>query len=175
MRKLVVSIALAIALLVLALPAPAHEGRRVDGYEIVFGWRVEPAYVGEFNGPELTIYEVVDDKRGEPVSDLENTLQLEVRFGPASKILPLRPALNQPGHYIANLIPTRPGDYTFHLTGTIGDVEIDEEFSSAAGEFSTVEPLTDMLFPDSDLPTVLELQAQIDELRAMIEALQEQE
>ena len=44
-------------LLALFATVSAHEGREVgDGkYEIVFGWRVEPAYTNLLNGPELEI------------------------------------------------------------------------------------------------------------------------
>lgn len=162
----------------------AHEGRVVEGYEIVLGWRVEPAFVGEYNGPEFFIYEHIEHEegeheegeeqstRGEPIVGAEETLQLEVSFGSATKILNIRPAFRDPGHYIGELIPTRPGDYTFHLTGTIGDIEIDEVFTSADGKFGSVEPVNDILFPDESLVTIQDLQAQIDDLRALLEALQ---
>lgn len=151
----------------------AHERRTVDDYQLVFGWRGEPAFVGLMNGPKLFVFELTEDgEQGDPVTGLEETLTLEVTFGPASKVLVLRPAFGDPGHYIADLIPTRPGDYSFRLTGTIGDVEIDEAFTSADGEFGTVEPVTDIMFPDDELPSLVELQTQLEELRAMIEALQ---
>src|SRR5690606_37558001 len=47
-------VALALVVL-LAPPASAHETREVGDYALVFGWQVEPAYVGVYNGPELTI------------------------------------------------------------------------------------------------------------------------
>lgn len=122
----------------------AHEGREVGEYAIVFGWRVEPAYTDILNGPEITI---VHHDTEEPVAGAEETLTLEVSFGPDAKQLKLRAVYNQPGHYTADLIPTRPGDYSFRLTGKIGDTEIDETFSSADGEFSTVEPISDIRFP----------------------------
>ncbi|MDX2137243.1 MAG: hypothetical protein SF123_04050, partial [Chloroflexota bacterium] len=33
----------------------AHEGREIGDYTIEIGWRVEPAYTGLINGPEITI------------------------------------------------------------------------------------------------------------------------
>jgi hypothetical protein len=144
-RGLILGVGLALILVFVSLiPAAAHEGREVGDYVIVFGWRVEPAYTELLNGPEVTITEHDTD---EPVAGLEETLQLEVSFGPATKTLTLRPVFDTPGHYTADLIPTRPGDYSFRLTGTIGDVEVDETFSSADGEFSTVEPIDDLRFP----------------------------
>jgi hypothetical protein len=152
----------------LGIPALAHEGREVGEVEIVFGWRVEPAYTGIFNGPEFTV-KMHGDAHGEHepeataeadhsdsedhsedegmVAGLEETLQLEVSYGGQSKMLRLRAMFGQPGHYTADLIPTQPGDYIFRLFGTIGDLEIDETFSSAEGAFSSVEPISDIQFP----------------------------
>jgi hypothetical protein len=173
-RKLVITLLLLIAVLAVSIsPAIAHERREVEGYQLVFGWRSEPALVGVFNGPELFVYELTEDgERGDPVSGLADGLSLEISFGPASRTLTLREAFGDPGHYIADLIPTRPGDYSFHVTGTINDVGIDEVFTSADGEFGSVEPASDIMFPDETMPTIQDLQAQIDELRAIIEALQ---
>lgn len=162
---------LCLALLIVVIPASAHEGREVGEYTIVFGWRVEPAYTGLFNGPELTITmaneheepeETATEKVGEHtdlgtgddhhaeasmVKGAEETLQLEVMLGDQSKMLRLRGVFGEPGHYTADLIPTRPGDYRFRLTGTINGTEVDEVFSSADGEFSTVELVEDIQFP----------------------------
>lgn len=171
--KFVRMIFLAVFLLsVLVVPAGAHEGREVGPFVMVFGWRVEPAYTGQFNGPELII--TLHDSK-EPVRNAEKTLSLEVGFGPLSMSLPLRPVPNAPGHYTADLIPTVPGDYRFHLTGSLGRVEIDEVFSSADGEFSTVEPVEDIMFPkeSSTLQGRIDaLQQQIDELKKLIDSLQ---
>lgn len=156
---------------VLALPVAAHEGREVGEYMIVFGWRVEPAITGYPNGPELTISHHDTE---EPLENAEETLRLEVLFGDQAMKLPLQAAWGEPGHYIADLIPTLPGDYTFHLTGTIGDVTVDEMFTSADGEFSSVEPATDIMFPQVEAADVSGLQAQIAALEAQIAELQAQ-
>ena len=150
-----------------SLPVRAHEGREVGEYVIVFGWRVEPAYAGVLNGPEFT---VEHHDTGEAVEGLEETLQLMIHFGDQSRLLTLYPVWGEPGHYTADLLPTRPGDYSFHLFGAIAETEVDEMFSSADGEFSTIEPAADITFPALD-DTTAALQAQIDELRAQIEAL----
>lgn len=141
-KMLVVIVLAALALAV--VPLSAHEGREVGEYVIEFGWRVEPVYTDLFNGPELTI-EHHDTE--EAVEGLADSLQLDVSFGSASKTLTLREDFFNPGHYTADLIPTRPGDYSFHLTGMIGETPVDETFSSADGEFSTVEPIDDIRFP----------------------------
>jgi len=131
-------------LLTLALPTLAHEGREVGEALIVFGWRVEPAYTTLLNGPELFINHHDTE---EPIEGLEETLQLEISFGDQTKVLRLRAVFGEPGSYTADLIPTQPGDYSFRLTGTIGETEVDETFTSADGEFSPVEPVSDILFP----------------------------
>lgn len=134
-----------LAVAAVVIPVVAHEGREVaEEYLVVFGWREEPAYTTLFNGPEFTVKLHSDES---PVEGLEETLKLEVSYGGQSKMLRLRAELDQPGSYTADMIPTQPGDYTFRLTGTIDGVEIDETFSSAEGEFSTVEPISDIQFP----------------------------
>ena len=149
----------------------AHEGREVGDYTIEIGWRVEPAYTGLMNGPEITISlhggeddhaetdaesedghnstdaDDHDDDTSNRVVGLEDTLQVELIFGPASKMLNLRAVPDEPGHYSADLIPTRPGDYTFRVFGTIEGFEIDESFSASDGQFSSVEPIEDIQFP----------------------------
>lgn len=164
--------------------ASAHEGREIGPYEIQFGWQVEPAYAGIYNGPELRIVQKGATEADEkPVTSAEKRLQLKVMFGNQSKVLKLQPDGQDPGHYTASLTPTRPGDYTFQLTGTISSTGamstsemitptvINEKFTSTTGEFSTVEPASDILFPDTKADMV-SLQTQIDALKTQIKALQ---
>lgn len=152
--------------------ASAHEGREVGDFTIEIGWRVEPAYTGLVNGPEITVTrhaeaegnheeEATPEAEGEHSNEgaeahdesnngvigLDSTLQIEVTFGPASRILNLRPVVDEPGHYTATLMPMRPGDYTFRVFGTIEGLEVDETFSAADGQFSSVEPIEDIQFP----------------------------
>lgn len=167
-------IALAIIVLIVGFlvlhttPAQAHEGRDLGPYHLVVGWRVEPAFVGVTNGPEIFIS--MKDDATKKVEGAEKTLKLEVMFGDKTKEVKLNAAYKDPGHYIANVTPTRAGDYTFHVTGKIGDTAIDEKFTSADGKFGSVDPSSDILFPD-DKQDVASLQSQIDALKADIEAL----
>jgi hypothetical protein len=156
-----------LAALLIMLPAYAHEGREIaETYEIFFGWREEPAYAGLMNGPEVSI--AMHDGSEFP-ADTAVALQAEVSFGDQTTTLTFDEAFGEVGHYIADLIPTLPGDYSFRLTGTIGDAAVDEVFSSADGEFSSVEPASDIMFPV--IPTVDE---RIAALEARIAALEEQ-
>ncbi len=185
---------LILALLVVTVPALAHEHREVGDYTLTFGWQEEPAFAGLLNGPELFIEMAHHDEEhteeegdhehsdeaSEPemaadMSAVEVTLQAEVRFGDQTITLNFRPAWGETGRYIAELIPALPGDYSFHITGTIGETTVDEVFTSADGDFSSVEPATDIIFPA--LPLVdnarLEaLEARIAELEAQITELQ---
>lgn len=153
---------LSLLLVALAVPVLAHEGREVGEYQIVFGWRLEPAYTNILNGPEFTVAphggghseeaegshdDTGSDHASDGITGLEDTLQIEVTYGGQSKILRLRAVYGEPGSYTADLIPTQPGDYSFRIFGKIGDVEVDETFDSSKGEFSTVEPITDIQFP----------------------------
>jgi hypothetical protein len=160
-------------LLIVIIPVAAHEGREVGEYVLSFGWREEPAYAGMMNGPEVFI-SLHDAGEGEAFSqDVEVQLQTEVTFGDQSLTIPLRPAFETSGHYIADLVPTLPGDYTFRVFGTIGDTEVDETFSSADGEFSTVEPAGDILFPavDNVDTRIAALEEKIAALEAKLEEL----
>lgn len=171
---------LVLSLMISVLPAFAHEGREVGDYLLTFGWRVEPALVGIANGPELSIahhdehegeegdHEHADEAEEET---LEVSLQIEVSFGPATRTMAMRPVWGETGHYVADLIPTRPGDYTFRIFGTIGDLEVDETFASSDGAFSGVEPASDVMFPD-DIPSMVDLLARLESLEALVAELQ---
>ena len=159
----------------------AHEGREAgDDYEIHFGWQVEPAYAGVYNGPELFVHQKGASEEDEtPVEGAEKTLKLKVTFGSQSKELKLEPVVDDPGHYVASLTPTRPGDYSFQLTGMISTTDaisptvVNETFTSSDGEFSSIEPAGDVLFPDNKVDMV-SLQSQVDALKTQVDALKKE-
>ncbi len=171
--------ALLIGALMLALPVFAHEGRVVGDYELVFGWRNEPAISNQINGPELfiSLHSGEQSDAQAALEALDIQLQAEVTFGPEAIVLVLAPArpyfADGSVHLVADLIPTLPGDYTFHITGTIDDIPVDETFSSADGEFSSVEPASDIQFPRAgimDLSALLERLAALESRVAQLEA-----
>jgi hypothetical protein len=53
-------------------------------------------------------------------------LRLEIVYGGQSKLLILQPLGTEPGRYQARLTPTRAGVYSLHLSGRVGEVEINE-------------------------------------------------
>jgi hypothetical protein len=151
------------ALLALFATVSAHEPRVVGNYHIALGWASEPAYTGLLNKVEIFIsqedpnaptatpaaeaHDDDDEGGGTPVSGADETLKLEIGYGGKTKALKLSEDYETAGHYLADVIPTQAGDYTFHLTGKIGDTDVDETFNSADGKFSSVEPITDIQFP----------------------------
>jgi hypothetical protein len=178
MKRLSLMTAFLLTLFVLTLSVSAHEGREIEPYQLMVGWRNEPAYVGLLNGPEFFISEGGEARDNTfPPSDQVN-LRLEVSFGDTTKRLVLQHFSGDNGHYFANLIPTRPGDYSFHLTGTIEDTVVDEIFSSADGRFSRVEAAADLMFPPLEEATsegnteIADLEARITALEAIIAQLQ---
>lgn len=165
----------------MALPAFAHEEREVGDYVIAFGWRVEPALSGQLNGPDLYI------SLPEPSADQETILaelavdvQVEVSYGGETTTVALEPdfpfyeEFDGVGYvnYVANLLPTVPGDYTFQVTGTIGEQATDETFTSADGMFSTIEPAEDVMFPLGGMIDVAALLERIEALEARIAELE---
>jgi hypothetical protein len=158
---IVVAAALSGLLLLPASAAPAHEGRTQGDLEMVVGFGTEPAYAGQPNSVQLILV-----RDGEPVVDLGDTLDVEVSFGDQAHRFPLEPnfavgAFGEPGDYRAWFIPTRAGQYTFHLAGTIQGEDVDQTFTSGPRTFSDVEDPKQIQFPVQD-PTNGELAERID-------------
>lgn len=152
--------------------ASAHEVREVGDLTLVVGWSGEPAYAGFGNEVQV----VVSETRGErPVEDGE--LQAEVTFGEpgsgSTTSVTLDPAFDTPNEYLGYIIPTRPGTYSFHVTGTVGGQTIDETFTSGPQTFDDVNNPTDAEFPAQD-PTRGELAEAVDRLTVRVEDLRSQ-
>lgn len=158
----------------LAAPAGAHEQRKVGAYEMTVGWADEPAYVGYKNAVQLFL----NDKAGKPINDLGDTLKVEVRFsGQTMGPLPLDPAYDPdahvgvPGEYLAPVIPTRPGNYSFHFAGKIRNQSVDETFTTSEKTFDPVADPSTIEFPAKD-PSRGELAMRIERLDPRIDAAQ---
>ncbi len=152
------------ALLVVAVGSPslgfAHEPRTTgDGnYTMTVGFLNEPAYLGLENGLYVRVVQI--GGTNDPVPDLQDTLQAEVIFGGDQAPLALAPLPDSPGAYVGRFIPTRTGDYTFRITGTIGDQQVTEEFRSSPDTFDSIQPASLVQFPEpvpagSDLTAAL--------------------
>jgi hypothetical protein len=153
----------------------AHGGIAVGEFHLTIGWIDEPAFVGQPNGVEVFI----DDQDEKPVTDLEaDVLSVVVSTaGQDSASLPLGPAFSvedgwgTPGQYSANLIPTSPGEYTFHITGSIHDQAVDVSLTSGEESFSGIESGTELEFPVKQ-PTLAEVGTRLDRIDGRLEALQ---
>ena len=158
------SVAAAIVMVVASLgifssPAAAHERRTVGPYTFVVGWITEPAIIGQSNGLDVT---VTTTASGKPVEGLAANLKAEVIVGggAARRSLELSEDRDQPGHYTSGFVPTRVGEYSFHLTGTVGTTKIDEKFESGPGRFEPVADVSSLEFPDH-APSAAMLAAQL--------------
>lgn len=162
-RLVMVSFALALGVtLMLTQVVSAHERRTVGKYEFVVGFLNEPAYVGQPNAIDLR---VTDTEAKKPVEGLEKTLQVEVIFGGKALPVQLRSRFGQPGAYAGDLIPTKPGAYIFHFTGTIEALKIDEKFESGPGRFGEVEDTSPLQFPEK-VAAPLEMATQLKAAQA---------
>jgi hypothetical protein len=146
-------------LILTAPPASAHETRQVGEYEFVVGWWTEPAFAYQPNGPEVTI-----TRGGKPVVQ-GVALSVDVIFGEETTTYELEPAFvvgvfGEPGNYNADLVPTRPGTWTYRIYGTVGDLEVDETFTSGPETFGDIEDPAENAFPVAD-PNNAELSERI--------------
>jgi len=159
-RAIAAAIAVVMASLgILSTPAAAHETRMVGPYTFVVGWASEPAVVAQSNGLDLT---VTDVSSGKGVDGLEKSLKAEVITGGGAKTrsLELAPDGDQPGHYTSGFVPTRVGDYTFHISGTAGTTKVDEKFESGPNRFDPVTDIVGLEFPDQ-IPSSSDLAQQL--------------
>ena len=93
------------------------------------------------------------EEKTAPVEGLQDTLQVEVTHVPSevSRTMALRTVFGEPGHYVADLIPTSPGHYRFRFFGTIEGSPLDKAFDSMAGGggFDDVQAASVIHFPET--------------------------
>lgn len=146
LRRLMGAAATLVVLVAIMFPsmALAHEKRTVGKYTFVVGFMGEPAIQGQPNGLDLTI----TDANGAPVMGAEKTLKVGIAFGgSATKDLPLRARFGLNGKYTADVIPTKPGTYSFVFTGTLNGDPVNETFESGPGRFNDVDSPASLQFP----------------------------
>ncbi len=156
-------------------PASAHVVEHAGTYTLEIGWQHEPAFVGEANGVQLIVHDAAD----KPVTDLKaddvkvvvstagqqsGELTFEPGFDPEEMEGPL-------GEYDAAILPTAPGEYTFHLTGAIRGTKLDITVSSGDETFDMVKGTADIEFP-TKLPTLPEIVTRLDRLDTRLVAAQ---
>ena len=145
----IAGIALAAALAALltfaAAPARAHVTERAGSFEVELGWGLEPPRLGAENFVEVN---VADDK-GEPVAVPADALTVEVVYGDAAVTLPLA-TTGVPGSLEARLTPTRPGTYSFHLSGSVRGKPLGASATCSESTFECVEVAGGAQFPVAD-------------------------
>ena len=153
LSRLTAVLAAPVALLVLsAAPALAHTEKQEGAYKFTVGWSVEPAYSGQPNRVQLFVH----DAKGNPVDGIDS-LKVELIFsGQKSDPLAMQGTFDPDsgegahGEYDASVIPTRPGNYTFHFTGNVNGQTVDDQFTSSDTTFNPVVDAASAQFPAKD-------------------------
>jgi hypothetical protein len=160
-RVLAMACALATLALIIGAPAAsAHAQRQAGPIHMEIGFGTEPAYVGQPNSVQIILTE-----HGKPVVD---SLKVQVSFGGQPTDLPLEANFEvggdgTPGDYRAWFIPSQPGPYTFHVTGTVHGTKIDESLTSGPKTFDEVQDPAEAAFPPVNTPTTQELADRIQQ------------
>ena len=163
-RALAMACALAAVTLIVGAPAAfAHAQRQAGPIHMEIGFGTEPAYVGQPNSVQIILTE-----RGKPVVNLGDALKVQVSFGGQQQDIPLEANFDvggdgTPGDYRAWFIPSQPGPYTFHFTGTVHGTKIDESLTSGPKTFEEVQDPAEAAFPPVNTPTTQELADRIQQ------------
>jgi hypothetical protein len=160
----------------LAAPTLAHTGHEIGPYVLEVGWLNEPTFVGQPNAVQVTI---TTHDTAKPVLDLgpEDLAVVVSTAGVDSGSLSFEPAFDAEelegslGEYDAAIVPTAPGDYSFHITGTIHGTAVDLTVASGDETFDAVVTSTDLEFP-AKVPTLTEVGTRLDRIDDRIAALQ---
>jgi hypothetical protein len=149
---------LATSLFIVAVqPTLAHDRVEVGPYVMIIGWENEPPIVGDRN------FLVIDITRdGEPVEQVESTLDLTVLYGGRTFTANLNPT-STPGHYRVDMYPTVRGQYTIQFNGAIEETPVDVQ-----AEPEEVLPAAVLQFPESP-PETTALQGEIEDLAAQLQ------
>jgi hypothetical protein len=141
---------LLIVLFLVPTSAFAHERRTIANgkYDVVVGWDVEPAYQGQKNAASIRISQAGSNP-AVPIAGAEKTLKVQIRQGATTKEFPLRAVFGQQGYYVADIVPTREGDYQWSFVGAINEDQVNERFDTADGKFNGVESIAALQFPQA--------------------------
>lgn len=157
------------ALVLNGAPAGAHEIRQVGDLTFFVGWGEEPPTAGFRNSAQLVVW----DADNNPVADLGDDWKVVISTGDHSQPFAIRPSFvpgiyGVAGDYRAVTIPTRPGTYTFRITGRYKGVQFDESFTTVEPTIPLVRPPSDLAFPVVD-PSVGDISERIDTALPRIE------
>jgi hypothetical protein len=138
--------AIAVMFALTCAPLAAHDTARAGSIRIAVGWGDEPPFSGVRNSVEVELTDV----NGAPLPVESGSISVVVTFGDQRVTLPLRPAGQAPGRLAAWLVPTRPGTYTFHITGLVNGQPIDVSSTCSEATFDCVADVADVQFPAKD-------------------------
>lgn len=161
MQRTYTRLMLGLLLALLSLPltlstALAHGHVTAGDYELVIGFRNEPAYQGQPNGLDLS---VTNTKTKEKVKGLESTLRAEIIRGASKRELKVAAQWGKDGSYTAYVTPTEAGGYTWHIFGSINGTPVDVSLESGPDSFNDVQSISAIAFPAAEA-TPAELAAQ---------------
>jgi hypothetical protein len=155
--RLLGALGLAAGTFLFPLVALAHEEVDSGDYHFEIGWVYEPVILGERNG--LDLFVSAKDNPEEGLADI-STMTFTVEYGGVDKPYDIVPVEGEDGHYTASFVPTREGQYTFHITGSIEGETID--VSVEPEEVVTADTVA---FPEA-LPSTAEMAARVDAAEA---------
>ena len=170
MKKIALPLAASLLIVSFLASSPgsalAHEEMVVGDIRIVGGWVDEPPLVGQFNGIVLIITRVSD---GQPITNAIAQLDVSVKKGTPTRSLDFQPQ-EEPGLYVAKILPTQTGQYVVVMTGTVAGQAIDGQI-----EIEDVEDTARFSFPPvsnggSEIPqeVIEQLQTVITDLTAQV-------
>lgn len=147
-------------------PVAAHEHVTVGAYELIVGWRGEPAVAGSLNGLDLGIEHHLSNGTTVWVPGAEAGLTALLSYGTTTVTKSLEPQSGRTGWYTFDVIPTRPGSYAVRLNGTLESTAV-----NVTVVLDDVAAASDLAFPVAD-PTTDDLKARLDAANAALAALQ---
>jgi hypothetical protein len=146
-----------------ASPAAAHLADRVGAVEIEIGWATEPTFTGQPNAVVMFMNVIRSRSQAVPLEAGEASLSVEIIFGEKDgtqkmKPVPLEPfEFGEPGEWRSeSFVPTRPGAFTFHVTGTLRGRAFDRFYTSGergaieGTKFDDVREIAAVSFPEKD-------------------------
>ncbi|MGH7687445.1 MAG: hypothetical protein ACREN2_11605 [Candidatus Dormibacteria bacterium] len=169
------------AALVPAAVASAHAVIKAGSYHVAMGWQFETnggtvTYVDQPNAVQVFVDTLAPSGDiGTPVGDLNadcNHPDFQVTVTYAGKTgSPLCPGnafdadtgLGRMDEYDAPLTPTKVGDYTFHITGTIHGAKIDQSVMSSDKTFASVADQGQVEFPVA-APALNDVASKVDQV-----------
>jgi hypothetical protein len=128
--RILIVLVLLVALLAFPTIAFAHQTVKVGDYNVEYGWVNEPAVVGQPNAVVINITpkDFAASGGAQPPDQDVSAFTIMAMFGGQNKMLALQPlSENTPGQFIAPITPMRPGVYTIHLGGKIGNTNFNND------------------------------------------------